>query len=423
MHNVLSLILGGGRGARLYPLTRGRSEPAVPIAGKYRLIDIPVSNCLHHGLNRVYVLTQYLSTSLHRHIAGTYKFSPFGHGFVEVLAAQQTNETADWYQGTADAVRQNLRYVQADDCSEVLLLSGDQLYRMDLGRLVREHRERRAEVTVAVAPVPAEQTSRLGVVRLDAEDRIVEFVEKPDGTAAMAGLRAPADWLRQRGAAPGREFLASMGIYVFAKQVLMELLLANPSAHDLVKEVLVPHLARRRILGHLFTGYWEDVGTIRAYHAANLALAGDAPPFDFHSPEGVIYTRSRNLPASRCGGARLEHALVSDGCRIAPGARLERCVLGVRSVVGRDAVLRDTVLLGADTFEDETDGVPGRPALGVGAGSVIERAILDKDCRVGRNVRIVNAKQVVHADGPNYVIREGVVVIPNGAVVPDDTVI
>jgi glucose-1-phosphate adenylyltransferase len=289
--------------------------------------------------------------------------------------------------------------------------------------MVREHRERRAEVTVAVAPVPAEQASRLGVVRLDAQDRIVEFVEKPGDAAGLAQLRAPADWLRQRGAAPGRDYLANMGIYLFSRPALVELLLENPSAHDLVHGVLVPHLARRRVLGHLFTGYWEDVGTIRAYHAANLALAGDAPPFDFHSREGVIYTRTRNLPASRCGGARLEHALVSDGCRIAPGARLERCVLGVRSVVGKGAVLRDVVMLGADKFEDAGAAPAGRPPLGVGEGSVIERAILDKDCRVGRHVRIVNAKQVSQADGPQYVIREGVVVIPNGAVVPDGTVI
>jgi glucose-1-phosphate adenylyltransferase len=417
MQGVLSLILGGGRGAGLYPLTRDRSEPAVPIAGKYRLIDIPVSNCLHHGFNRVYVLTQYLSTSLHRHITSTYKFAPFARGFVEVLAAQQTNETADWYQGTADAVRQNLRYVQTDECADVLLLSGDQLYRMDLGQLVREHRERRADVTVAIAPVTAEQASRLGVVRLDADDRIIEFVEKP-GNGSLSGLRAVPAWLQERGAAPGREYLANMGIYVFSKLALMQLLLENPSAHDLVHGVLVPHLARRRVLGHLFTGYWEDVGTIRAYHAANLALAEDTPPFDFHGPEGVIYTRTRNLPASRCGGARLEHALVCDGCRIGAGARLERCVLGVRSILGKGVVLRDVVMLGADEFEEG-----GEPALGVGAGSVVERAVLDRDCRVGRNVRIVNAEQVQQADGPNYVIREGVVVIPNGAVVPDGTVI
>jgi glucose-1-phosphate adenylyltransferase len=423
MHDVLSLILGGGRGARLYPLTRDRSEPAVPIAGKYRLIDIPVSNCLNHGLNRIYVLTQYLSTSLHRHIASTYKFSPFGRGFVEILAAQQTNETADWYQGTADAIRQNLRYVQADECGDVLILSGDQLYRMDLDRLVREHRERRADVTVAVAPVAAEPASRLGVVRLDEHDRLVGLVEKPDGGASLAGLRAPAEWLRRRGAAAGRDYLANMGIYLFAKEALLDLLRASPSAHDLVSGVLLPNLAKRHIYGHLFTGYWEDVGTIRAYHAANLALAGDQPPFDFHSPQGVIYTRTRNLPASRCGGARMDHALVSDGCRIAAGARLERCVLGVRSVLGKGVVLRDVVMLGADELEDENDRPAGQPPLGVGEGSVVERAILDRDCRVGKRVRIVNQKQVEQADGPNYVIREGIVVIPNGAVVPDGTVI
>jgi glucose-1-phosphate adenylyltransferase len=428
MQSVLSLILGGGRGTRLYPLTKLRSKPAVPLAGKYRLIDIPISNCINSGTNRIYVLTQFLSVSLHRHIANTYKFDPFSRGFVEVLAAQQTNEAADWYQGTADAVRQQIRYVQEDGASHVLILSGDQLYRMDFRHLLRTHLDCGADVTLAVLPVTREQAPELGLLRLDDTGRVVGFAEKPQTDAQLAPMAVPAEWMERRGiASRGRQFLASMGIYLFNRPVLFDLLAELPQATDFGKHIFPASIQTRRVYAHLFDGYWEDLGTVRAYHEANLALAGNDPPFDFHSPEGVIYTRMRFLPAARISAARLERCLISDGCVVEPGARLERCVIGLRSRIGRDAVVRDTVLIGADRFETDAERaanrVQGIPDLGVGDGAVIERAIVDKDCRIGRNVRIVNRRGAQEDEGDHYVIRDGIVVIPKGTIVPDGTVI
>jgi glucose-1-phosphate adenylyltransferase len=428
MENVLSLILGGGRGTRLYPLTMLRSKPAVPIAGKYRLIDIPISNCINSGLNRIYVLTQFLSVSLHRHIANTYKFDPFSRGFVEILAAQQTNEAADWYQGTADAVRQNIRYVHEENPTEVLILSGDQLYRMDFRQLLQTHRENHAEVTIAALPVTAAQASGLGILCSDDAGRVTGFIEKPQSEAQLAPLRTPPEWMERRGIpSQGRHYLASMGIYLFDREVLFQLLNARPLATDFGKEIFPRSIGTHRVQVYLFDGYWEDVGTIKAYHQANLALAGDHPPFVFHSLDGVIFTRMRHLPASRINAARLEHCLISDGCIVNPGTTITRCVVGVRSCIGRNVTLRDTVLCGADRFETDAERAANQkrslPDIGVGDGSLIEHAILDKDCRVGRDVRIINPRKLETADGPNYVIRDSIVVIPKASVVPDGTVI
>jgi glucose-1-phosphate adenylyltransferase len=428
MDSVLSLILGGGRGTRLYPLTMLRSKPAVPIAGKYRLIDIPISNCINSGLNRVYVLTQFLSVSLHRHIANTYKFDPFSRGFVEVLAAQQTNESSDWYQGTADAVRQNIRYVHEDRCTDVLILSGDQLYRMDFAQLLQTHRQNKADVTIGVLPVTAEQSSGFGIVRLDDGGRVVGFVEKPKTAEQLTPMRTPAEWIEKRGIpSKGRAYLASMGIYLFTRQALFHLLNAPPLATDFGKEIFPRSIATHHVQAHLFDGYWEDVGTVKAYHEASLALTVENPPFDFHSPEGVIYTRMRYLPASRMSGATLEHGLVSDGCVIGAGTRITHSVVGVRTRIGRETVIRDSVLLGADRFETDQERAENRrrglPDFTVGNGTLIENAILDKDCRVGSNVRIINREKKQNADGENYVIRDGIVVIPKGAIVLDGAVI
>jgi glucose-1-phosphate adenylyltransferase len=428
MQDVLSLILGGGRGAGLYPLTKWRSAPAVPVGGQYRLIDIPISNCINSGLQRIYVLTQFLSVSLHRHIARTYKFAPFSRGFVEVLAAQQTNEATDWYRGTADAVRQNVRYLTADSCADVLILCGDGLYRMNFCDVVRTHRERRADLTIAVIPVRRSQAPKLGVVRLDDDDRLTDLVEKPQAPEQLESLRAPAAWLERRGLAGGnREHLANTGIYLCRREVLLEMLAAQPQATDLVTELFARNLQAHRVQAHLFDGYWEDLGSIKTYHEASLALTGPNPPFDFHSAEGVIYTHMRNLPASQVRGAHLEQALVSEGCLIQRGARVERCVIGLRTRVGRDATLRATVVCGADYYETEDERAANRPQrlpdVGVGERSLIERAILDKNCRIGTDVRIVNQRGLREAEGDNYVIRDGIVVIPKGAVVPDGTVI
>jgi glucose-1-phosphate adenylyltransferase len=428
MDSVLSLILGGGRGTRLFPLTQLRSKPAVPIAGKYRLIDIPISNCINSDLRRVYVLTQFLSVSLHRHIANAYKFDPFSRGFVEILAAQQTNEAADWYQGTADAVRQNMRYIQEDTGSEVLILSGDQLYRMDFRQLIKTHRDHGADMTIAVLPVARQQVEGFGIVRLDENGRVVGFVEKPQTADQLEPLCTPEEWMEKRGIhSQGRPYLASMGIYLFNRDTLIELLNAPPLATDFGKEVFPRSIRTHNVQAHLFDGYWEDLGTVKSYHEANLALASDRPPFDFHSPEGVIYTRMRFLPASRVSGARLEQCLISDGCVIQPDTRIERSVLGVRSRIGRSVTMRDSVVIGSDRYateaeraEDERRGIP---SFGVGDGSVIERAILDKDCRIGRNVRIINRNNVQDDEGKYYVIRDGIIVIPKGTAVPDGTVV
>ncbi len=428
MQDVLGLILGGGRGAGLYPLTKLRSAAAVPVAGQYRLIDIPISNCINSGLPRIYVLTQFLSVSLHRHIAKTYKFAPFTRGFVEVLAAQQTNEATDWYRGTADAVRQNLRYLKADGATDTLILCGDGLYRMNYRELLATHRETGADVTIAVHPVPRAQAPKVGVVRLADDNRIVELVEKPQSAEQLDALRAPAPWLEKRGlAGVGREHLANTGIYLCRREVLFDLLAAQPDATDLVTELFARNLRTHRFQAHLFDAYWEDLGSIKTYHEASLALATTTPPFDFHSPDGVIFTHVRNLPASQVRGARLEQSLISDGCLIEAGARIERCVLGLRTRVGKNATLRDTVVCGADRYETEDERAANRlqrvPDLGVGDGCVIERAILDKDCRIGTDVRIVNERKLREAEGENYAIREGIVVVPKGAVVPDGTVI
>jgi glucose-1-phosphate adenylyltransferase len=428
MQAVLSLILGGGRGTRLYPLTQLRSKPAVPVAGKYRLIDIPISNCINSGFQRIYVLTQFLSVSLHRHIANTYKFDPFSQGFVEVLAAQQTNEAADWYQGTADAVRQQIRYVVEDPCTDVMILSGDQLYRMDFQRLLQVHKETKADVTLAALPVPRDQVPGFGIVQLDESGRVTGFVEKPQVDEAINACRTPEGWINGRGiVAAGREHLASMGIYVFTRKALLELLNQRPLATDFGKEIFPRSIKTHHVQAYLFDGYWEDLGTVKAYHEANLALASDDPPFDFHSAEGVIYTRMRFLPASRVCGARLAQCLISDGCVIEQGADLQRCVVGVRSRIGRNATLRDTVMLGADRFETpedrETNRKRNRPDLGVGEGSLIERAILDKECRIGKNVQIINQRGVKDDEGENFVIRDGIVTIPRGTIVPDGSVI
>jgi glucose-1-phosphate adenylyltransferase len=317
--------------------------------------------------------------------------------------------------------------VQEDGCREVLILSGDQLYRMDFRHLIRTHRDSRADVTIAVLPVPEDQTPGLGIVRVKEAGKVIDFVEKPKTAEQRDPFRLPPEALERRGiAGKGREYLASMGIYLFNRQTLFDLLSTEPLATDFGKEIFPRSLLTHRVQAYLFDGYWEDLGTIKAYHEAHLALASDDPPFDFHTSEGVIYTHMRNLPAPRVSAAGLKECLLSDGCVIQPGARIERSVIGVRSHVGRDAVLRETVMLGANYFDAEVRDDrrrEGVPTLGIGAGSVLERVILDKNCRIGRGVRIVNSRGVQEAEADNYVIRDGIVVIPGGAVVPDGTVI
>lgn len=428
MQDVLTLILGGGRGVPLYPLTRHRSEPAVPLAGKYRLIDVPISNCLNSGLQQIFVLTQFLSVSLHRHLAQTFKGEMFSQSFVEVLHAQQTNETADWYQGTADAIRQHASYLAGFHVRDILVLYADQIYRMDFQAVIKQHRESRADVTLGVLPVSKERSNRVGLFQIDSTDNVVAMSEKPHSAENLEKLRVNRDYFdRNDRQQLGREYLANMGIYLFRKETLFELLRLHPKATDIVNGILAPALSSHRIKGFLFDGYWDDLGTISSYFHAHMALVADDPPFDFSNSDGIIYTRMRNLPASRVMASRVERCLIADGCTIGKAAELADCVVGVRSQVGSGARLKQTILIGADTFESqeqqEENRRQGIPNFGVGEGSVIERAILDKDCRIGKNVRIVNQRGVKEEDGEKYVIRDGIVVIPNGTVIPDNTVI
>ena len=427
---ILSIILGGGRGTRLYPLTKLRAKPAVPVGGKYRLIDIPISNCINSGLHRIYVLTQFLSVSLHRHIANTYKFDMFSRGFVEVLAAMQSYEASDWYQGTADAVRQNMLYIKNEGAEQVLILSGDQLYRMDYRALMKTHRDSGAGVTIAAIPVREDQTHAFGLLSMDDAGRVTAFAEKPKTEPERKPYYTPQEWIESRGIrCDGRHYLANMGIYLFNTDVLFELLDEKPLATDFGKDVFPRNLKTRKIQAHLFDGYWEDLGTVKSYHEASLALAEEAPPFDFYQPEGLIYTRMRNLPASRLDGATMNHAVISDGCRIGAGTLVEHCLIGVRARIGLNCQITDTVMMGADRYETDEEQkqniIDGIPLFNVGDNTTITKAILDKDCRVGSNVSILNEKNVEELDGPggNWYIREGIVCVPRGAVIPNGTVI
>jgi glucose-1-phosphate adenylyltransferase len=417
MNDCLAVILGGGRGSRLFPLTQKRSKPAVPIAGKYRLIDIPISNCLNSQLRRIFVLTQYNSESLNKHVAQTYKFDVFTDGFVSILAAEQTEENPSWFQGTADAVRQVQHHLRGHRAREVLILSGDQLYQMDYRPMRDTHRAAQADATVAVIPVAKEQTAGFGIVKLDAAGRIVHFEEKP-GPERLADLESDLP-------GGGRGWLASMGIYLFGREAL-ERSLAHPELVDFGRHVIPKAIQETRVQAHLFRGYWEDVGTIGSYFDANMALTGRIPPFDFYDAARPVYTTSRFLPSSKVEGCAIKETLISEGC-VLMAAEIERSVIGIRSRVGQGARLKDVLMLGADFHETlkeiEDDQARGVPPLGIGEGSVVEKAIIDKNARVGRGVRILNAAKVQEADGFGHYVRDGIVIVPKGGIIPDGTVI
>jgi glucose-1-phosphate adenylyltransferase len=417
MTECIAVILGGGRGSRLFPLTQERSKPAVPIGGKYRLIDIPISNCLNANLRRIFVLTQYNSESLNKHISQTYKFDIFSDSFVTILAAEQTEDSPDWFQGTADAVRQSLRHLRSHRSREVLILSGDQLYQGDFRKLQSTHRSNAADATVAVIPVSREQTAGLGILKIDPQGRIVQFEEKPPPERL--------DALESDIPGYGRGFLASMGIYLFGRETL-EKAIADPSLVDFGRHVIPSAIDTLRVQAHVFRGYWEDVGTIASYYQANLQLTDPIPAFDFYDALRPVYTQPRQLPATKIEGCVLRRALVSEGC-ILMGAEIEQSVVGIRSRIGAGACLRASLMLGADLYETLEEigqaGARGLPPIGVGEGTVVERAILDKNARIGRNVRIVNEAHVQNADGKGYYIRDGIVLVPKGGVVPDGTVI
>ena len=415
--DVITVILGGGRGARLDPLTRLRSKPAVPIAGKYRLIDIPISNAIHSGMERIFVLTQYNSISLHRHIVRTYKFDPFSRGFVQTLAAQQTPEDDSWFQGTADAVRQNLRFVTELRGDLVLVLAGDHIYRMDYRDLRREHLEHGAEVTLAVSPCSEAEIAGFGAVRVAPDGRVLEFREKPATAEARAGMEASPELLAPRGIGRDRPYLASMGIYLFNKKVLVESL--ENRLQDFGRDVIPAAVGHRKVHAHLFNGYWRDIGTIRAFYEAHLDLVRPDPPFLFGDPEWPIYTHPRYLPGARVSGTRFNRAILSEGS-VVLDSTVEDSIIGVRTVMHRVTV-RKSLLMGADPHPP--DGPPGAPPIGIGEGTLIQEAIIDKNARIGRKVRIVNQNKAADAEGPGWVIRDGIVVVSKNAIIPDGTTI
>jgi len=428
MRNVLTLVLGGGRGTRLYPLTHYRSKPAVPLAGKYRLIDIPLSNCINSGLNRMYVLTQFNSVSLHRHIRRTYAFDAFSAGFVEILAAQQTLDTENWYQGTADAVRQNLRYIDQAEYEYVLVLSGDQLYRMDFRQMLAAHKETQADVTIAGIPVDRQTARSMGLMRVDDNGRVAGFLEKPQTDKEIDIVRMEPSWIDARGIeSRGRDCLASMGIYLFNRETLVKLLTMT-DYHDFGREIFPAATRSHRVQVHLFDGYWEDIGTIRSFYEANLQLAAVDRPFDLASAVAPIYTRARFLAPSRLDGVTVRNSLIADGCEIEDGTVIENSVIGVRCRIGKNVTIRDSVLMGNDEYETAAEAAQaaaaGIPRQGIGAGTTIRRAILDKNCRVGERVSIINQRELDSTENTadeteQAVIRDGIVCVPRGAIVPD----
>jgi glucose-1-phosphate adenylyltransferase len=426
--NVAAVVLGGGRGTRLLPLTAYRAKPAVPLGGKYRLIDIPISNCINSEINQIYVLTQFQSTSLHRHIRGTYRFDNFSGGFVEILAAQQTMEQADdkhdWYQGTADAVRKNLRHVLQSGIEYVLILSGDQLYRMDYSEMLVTHLSAGADVTIAAKPVNRSEAGSLGIMRVDASGRVVGFLEKPKTDSELNDAAMDPAWLEARGIkSDGRNCLASMGIYLFDRDTLVAAL-DKTNYHDFGKEVFPASIRSRKVQLHLFDGYWEDIGTIRSFYDANLRLAQPNPPFELASATAPIFTRTRSLPPTRFDGLTIQHSLVADGCMIGGGTQIENSVIGLRCPIGSNVTIRNSVIMGVDFYETPAqlaaDRDADRPPIGIGDGAVIENAIVDKICPGGAGAHVIgDPDQVERIAGENWEMLDGIIVVPKAAILPD----
>jgi len=414
---TLAIIMGGGAGTRLFPLTKDRSKPAVPLGGKYRLVDIPISNCLNSGLRSIYVLTQFNSMSLHRHIQASYKFDNFSRSFVDILAAQQTPEGSEWYQGTADAVRQNMRYFLERPFDYYIILSGDQLYRMDFRALLHQHIRSGAEITLATKPMLREQVSEFGIMQSDADRRITRFVEKPKDEDVLNEFKMSRELLASIGSAPEAElYQASMGIYVFNRDVLVECL--ENDLVDFGKHIIPQSIQERQVSAYIFDGYWEDIGTIRAFYEANLDLTDLLPQYSFFEASAPIYTHPRFLPGSKINGATLRQAIIADGCIISD-AHLERSVIGIRSIIQTGATIRNSIVMGADYYEtDQASAEPGLPPIGIGRNCVIDRAIIDKNARIADGVVITPEGKPADLDAGNYFIRDGIVVVPKNAVIP-----
>ena len=423
--DVISVILGGGAGTRLFPLTKDRSKPAVPLAGKYRIVDIPISNCLNSGLKRIFLLTQFNSSSLHRHIQQSYRFDDFSSGFVEIMAAQQTPSSDAWYQGTADAVRQNLSHFANASHKYVLILSGDQLYRMNFRAVLEQHIKSGADVTVATIPVNRRDATQFGIMQIDGEERITRFVEKPQEGPLLDGLKMDDNIRSKHGIYAGDDLLlASMGIYVFNRDVLDKALAGKHV--DFGKHIIPNLISTGRLFSYVYQGYWEDIGTIKAFYDANLDLVNEIPKFNFFDTAAPIYTHARYLPASKIVRANLERVAIADGCIIVE-ANIHHSIIGIRSRIDAGATVKNSIIMGLDDYEtpEETQAgiARGIPPLGIGKGTYIERAIIDKNARIGDNVRISPEGKPENFDGDNYNIRDGIVVVPKGGVIRSGTVI
>jgi glucose-1-phosphate adenylyltransferase len=425
---LLAVILGGGAGNRLFPLTQQRSKPAVPLGGKYRLVDIALSNCINSDILRTFVLTQFNSASLNRHIAQTYRFSQFSNGFVEIIAAEQTPESPQWFQGTADAVRQVLPHIRDLGIDTLVILSGDHLYRMDYREFLERHHQSNADVTVSVIPCEARSASEFGLLKTDDTGRIVEFKEKPKGEELLSMQVDTTQLGLDAKEAPRRPFLASMGIYVFKYPQLEHLLAEDSAGVDFGKHIIPAAIRSRHVQAHMFDGYWEDIGTIGAFYRANLDLTSKIPKFNLFDAEAPVFTRARYLPPSKIEESQIDDSIISDGC-IINGAKITNSVVGVRSRISKGVQIDASYIMGADfyqTLEDmRTDLSKNLPRLGIGEGTVIKRAIIDKNTRIGKNARLLNEGGVVEADGPNssYFIRDSIIIVPKNAVIADGTII
>lgn len=426
--NVVAVILGGGAGSRLFPLTHERSKPAVPLGGTYRLIDVPVSNCINSEITQIFVLTQYNSASLNRHISRTYRFSSFSTGFVEVLAAEQTRENPEWFQGTADAVRQVLPHLSDQHVDTLLILSGDHLYRMDYSIFLERHFDSKADLTVSVHPCRRDEAPEFGLLKTDAKGKIVEFREKPSGDALESMLVDTTAFGLSAAEAKSRPFLASMGIYVFNYNKMVELLNADNSWVDFGREIIPAAIEKYNVQAHLFTDYWEDIGTIRAFYEANLDLAAPLPKFNFFDAAAPIYTRSRYLPPSKMHNCDIDNSMISEGC-ILNGVRVRNSIIGLRCRIDKGTDIQDSIVMGSDLFEsisEITSNIANQtPHIGIGENTIIRRSIIDKNVRIGKNVQLLNrdGAENFESEDRSFYIRDGIIIIPKNAVIPDGTVI
>jgi len=425
MSNMTAVILGGGRGSRLAPLTRLRAKPAVPIGGKFRLIDIPISNCIHSGIRKIFILTQFNTESLHRHIYGTYRFDTFGRSFIRILAAQQTSDNQDWYQGTADAVRKNLRYLNNVD-DHIIILSGDHLYRMDYRYFFKYHLKMKADITIAVKPIFRNEAGGFGILKADQKGWITSFFEKPQSSEVLDNYRIDGALFDHFGIEQkGRTHVASMGIYIFKKKVLFDLL-EQDDHEDFGKEIIPANIENRKVAAFFYDGYWQDIGTIRSFFEAHFELTKPVPSFNFYDENYPIYTHPRFLPASKIYNCQINQSIVAEGS-ILLGSIIEQSVVGIRAYIDEGTFVQRAISMGNTRYETVEERNQNRanhvPNLGIGNNCIIRNAIIDLDCKIGNNVQLINKDKKIEEEGANYTIRDGILIIPKGAVIPDNTII